>query len=116
MRTDLNLPEVVAKHCSRRQSLAGLESTGLPVGTGHNALRTAARLLEVLCLKHQVQASHSGIIMQMTEYAWACRKAYAAWYTSFGNYKPYAKRAIAAWRTIEQWTKVHHPNIHESLG
>jgi len=44
------------------------------------------------------------------------RKAYATWHLGFGRYKSYTKRAIAAWQTIEQWTKAHHPDIHQSLG
>ena len=44
------------------------------------------------------------------------RQAYACWQAAFGRYKTYAKRAIRAWRTIEDWTKVQHPELYLSLG
>ncbi|DBA73013.1 hypothetical protein WJX79_006040 [Trebouxia sp. C0005] len=44
------------------------------------------------------------------------RDAYATWHLHFGRYKSYTKRAIAAWQTIEHWTKAHHPDIYQSLG
>jgi len=44
------------------------------------------------------------------------RDAYAAWHLGFDKYKSYTKRAIAAWQTIEHWTKAHHPEIYQSLG